>query len=355
MIREAPKAQGRIGLERNEAADKLANCGRGSAEEGHLEEKPDRRKARIVPTALLVEQLVDAEAVRKAAMSEPEACRWARSIMPNGDGTATVQTHYVRSNPFSRRNAEGVSLQFCSKELRERIAGRFYVELDIKSSHPTMLRTRLARLGKRIRLLDDWAEDMEACAERISQETAGMFGIQPQAAAIKDLILAAINGASVEKWVSSKWGLPHAPPTLASFARELATVRANAHNWFPEIWKQVEGKRSDWKQRSSTVFFAMASLEDEVLEAMREDLPRFGVQCDALTGDGLLARPTHESASPLPMVLRALEASVLDKTGVAVKLGGKTLCGEPANDWPVSRSAQARPDRGQIPPCWWAG
>ena len=163
------------------------------------------------------------------------------------------------------------------------------------------------------------------------------------------------RSASVEKWVSSKWGLPHAPPTLASFARELATVRANAHNWFPEIWKQVEGKRSDWKQRSSTVFFAMASLEDEVLEAMREDLPRFGVQCDALTGDGLLARPTHESASPLPMVLRALEASVLDKTGVAVKLGGKTLRGEPANDWPVSRSAQTRPDRGQIQPQWWAG
>ena len=28
----------------------------------------------------------------------------------------------------------------------------------------------------------------------------------------------------------------------------------------------------------------MTSLEDDVLEAMREDLPRFGVQCDALTG-----------------------------------------------------------------------
>ena len=158
LIREAQKAlqdlgesgtevrwgwpQGHIGLEWNDVADKPANRGRGSAEEGPPEKKSNRRKAR---TALIVEQLVDAEAVRKAAMSEPEACRWARSIMPNGDGTATVQTHYVRSNPFSRRNAEGVSLQFCSKELRERIAGRFYVELDIKSSHPTMLRTRLAR------------------------------------------------------------------------------------------------------------------------------------------------------------------------------------------------------------------
>ena len=151
-------------------------------------------------------------------------------MLPRGDGTATAQTHYVRSSRFGRRNAEGVSLQFCSKEFRKRIAGKFYVELDIKSSHPAMLRTRLARLGKRIRLLDDWAEDKEACAERISQETAGMFGIQPQAAAIKDLILAAINGASVEKWVSSKWGISIAPPILASFARELATVRANAHN-----------------------------------------------------------------------------------------------------------------------------
>ena len=155
--------------------------------------------------------------------------------------------------------------------------------------------------------------------------------------------------------MSSKWGISHAPPILASFARELATVRANAHDWFPEIWKQVEGKRSDWKQRSSTVFFAMASLEDEVLEAMREDLPRFGVQCNTLTGDGLLARPTHASACPLPTVRRALEASVLNKTGVAVKLRGRTPRGVPASDWPISRSAQTRPDRGQLQPHWWAG
>ena len=78
-------------MEWNDVADKPANRGRGSAEEGPPEEKPDRRKRR---TALIVEQLVDAEAVRKAAMSEPEACRWARSMIPNGDGTATVQTHY---------------------------------------------------------------------------------------------------------------------------------------------------------------------------------------------------------------------------------------------------------------------
>ena len=167
------------------------------------------------------------------------------------------------------------------------------------------------------------------------------------------MVLAAINGANVEKWVTSKWGIPHAPPTLARFSRDLATVRANAHLWFPEIWNHVDGKRSDWKRRSSTIFFAMTSLEDEVLEAMREELERFGVQCDALTGDGLLARPTHESASPLSTVLRALEATVLSKTGVAVKLGGKTLLGEPAEDWPHPLCAQ-RPDSGHPYSTMWA-
>ena len=157
----------------------------------------------------------------------------------------------------------------------------------------------------------------------------------------------------MEKWVTSKWGIPHAPPVLARFSRDLATLRANAHIWFPEIWNHVDGKRSDWKRRSSTFFFAMTSLEDDVLEAMREDLARFGVQSDALTGDGLLARPTHESASSPRTVLRTLEASVLSKTGVAVKLGGKTLLGESAADWPSPSCAQ-RPDSGHLHSPIWA-
>ena len=90
----------------------------------------------------------------------------------------------------------------------------------------------------------------------------------------------------------------------------------------------------------------MTSLEDEALEGIREDLPQFGVQCDAFTGDGLLARPTYESASSLTNALRALEANVLSKTGVAIKLGGKTLHGEPAETWTASLSAHTRPASG---------
>ena len=86
----------------------------------------------------------------------------------------------------------------------------------------------------------------------------------------------------------------------------------------------------------------MTSSEDEILEVMRESLPQLGAQCDALTGDGLLARPMHESASPLETVLRVLEVEVLNKIGIPVSLAGKTLRGDPAKDWPTSLSARAK-------------
>ena len=103
---------------------------------------------------------------------------------------------------------------------------------------------------------------------------------------VKELVLAMINGASAEKWVREKWGVQGAPPKLAKFARDMQTVRANVQRWFPEVWKCTEGAGSDWKRRNRAVHLLMTALEDDVLEAMREALPRFGVQCDALTGDG---------------------------------------------------------------------
>ena len=86
-----------------------------------------------------------------------------------------------------------------------------------------MLRTRLARLGKRIKLLDEWVDGKESCIKQISTETNLLYGVQVTDAMVKELILAAINGANVEKWVTSKWGIPHGPPVLARFSRDLAT------------------------------------------------------------------------------------------------------------------------------------
>ena len=252
---------------------------------------------------------------------------------------------YVRNAPFSRRNAEGVSLQFCSKKLRKMIAGGIYAEIDIRASHPTMLQTRLASVGKRIPMLDEWVRDKEATIAEIGAELRNKHGDFKTGEEIKDLVLAMINGASVEKWVREKWGLQGAPPLLARFARDMQTARANVQHWFPEAWSHAAGAGSDWQRRNRAVHFLMTSLEDEVLEAMRVALPQFGVQCDALTGDGLLARPTCEAATPLASVLRALEGEVLSRTGVAVKLAGKTLDGNAATERPTRfYSATCAPD-----------
>ena len=256
-------------------------------------------------------------------------------MQPRGDGTAVVRTVYVQNTQFSRRNAEGVSLQFCSKGLRQKIAGQIYVEIDVSASHPTMLQTRLASVGKRVPLLDEWVRDKDAAIAEINAELQRVHQMFQPSSEVKELVLAMINGASVEKWVREKWGIQGAPPKLAKFARDMQTVRANVHVWFREVWDSAQGAGSDWKRRNRAVHFLMTSLEDNVLEAMREALPRFGVQCDALTGDGLLARPTCEAATPMMDVLRALEAEVLSSTGVAVRIAGKTLDGNAATHWPT--------------------
>ena len=218
---------------------------------------------------------------------------------------------------------------------RQKIAGQIYVEIDVSASHPTMLQTRLASVGKRVPLLDEWVRDKDAVIAEINAELQRVHQMFQPSSEVKELVLAMINGASVEKWVREKWGIQGAPPKLAKFARDMQTVRANVHVWFREVWDSAQGAGSDWKRRNRAVHLLMTSLEDNVLEAMREALPRFGVQCDALTGDGLLARPTCEAATPMMDVLRALEAEVLSSTGVAVRIAGKTLDGNAATHWPT--------------------
>ena len=106
--------------------------------------------------------------------------------------------HQLRAQePVWRRNAEGISMQFCSRDLRERIAGQCYVGIDIRASHPTMLRARLTAVGKRVRLLDDWVLNKEACAECVAEKTANTRNFRPTTAQIKDLVNAGLNGASL--------------------------------------------------------------------------------------------------------------------------------------------------------------
>jgi len=343
----------------NEIADRLADEGRkevkgaeGGIEEGKSGPKQTRKRQKRTPV-LKLEQIVDAQKVREAAESgrrgsAAEARRWLAKLVPRGDGTAAVEVIYTRTNPSARRNAEGVSLQFCSRELRQWIAGGIYVEIDVKGSHPTMLRAQLRRVGVSIQLLDRWVTDRAGCIAEVIEDCRRSGGGNenlPADAEVKDLVLAMLNGASAAKWVREHWGLRSVPATIARFGRDMAQVRARAHILFPQIWEQMSSVKGDWSRRARTIYFAMTSLEDEVLEAMRRKLPELGAKCDALTGDGLLARPAGVEVTPLPQTLRVLEEEVLAETGVQVTLAGKTLDGGSAVQW--HRPEPSPWDRGQ--------
>ena len=100
------------------------------------------KRARPRHRALKLEQLVDAAAVREALQDRElavEAQKWARKMEPRGDGTAAVQSHYVRRTATSRRTPEGLSLKGASPKLQMRIAGRLYVAVEVTDVAVAML------------------------------------------------------------------------------------------------------------------------------------------------------------------------------------------------------------------------
>ena len=103
----------------------------------------------------------------------------------------------------------------------------------------------------------------------------------------------------------------------------------------------------DGRRRTEAVKAAIAALEVEVLDAMREALPRFGQQGDALVDAGPLVRTAQAGATPLAQVVPALEAEVLSTTGAVVKLRAMRLDGAAAHDWASTQVARESPGSGQ--------
>ena len=339
-------AKGHSKLEWNEIADREADKGRKQASpESAVTEKRARPRHR----ALKLEQLVDAAAVREALLDRElavEAQRWARKMEPRGDGTAAVQSHYVRYTATSRRKPEGLSLQGASPKLRTRIAGRLYVALEVTDAAAAMLQARLARVGKRVRMLDEWCQSSEQCAAKVSSEVVAAGGKAVTAEEARELIVQAIHGTGVDRWVRHRWHAQSTPPALAAFARDMRQVHSEVERWFPEEWAHGRKTGPDGKKRKEAVKAALVALEVDVLDAMREALPTFGLQGDALVDAGLLVRTAQTGTTPLKQVVPALEAAVLSTTGAVVRLRARKLDGAAAHDWANTQIAPERPDSG---------
>ena len=123
-------------------------------------------------------------------------------------------------------------------------------------------------------------------------------------------------------------------------------VHSEVERWFPEEWAHGRKTGPDGKKRKEAVKAALVALEVDVLDAMREALPTFGLQGDALVDAGLLVRTAQTGTTPLKQVVPALEAAVLSTTGAVVRLRARKLDGAAAHDWASAQIAPQRPDSG---------
>ena len=238
-------------------------------------------------------------------------------------------------------------MQGASPKLRTRIAGRFYVAVEVTDVAAAMLRARLARAGKRVRMLDEWCQDRERCAAKVSSEVVAAGGKAVTAEEARELIVAAIHGTGIDRWIRNRWHAQRTPPALAAFARDMRAVHSEVERWFPEEWAHGRKTGPDGKKRKEAVKAAITALEIEVLDAMREALPSFGLQGDALVDAGLLVRTAQAGATPLAQVVPALEAEVLSTTGAVVRLRTRKLDGATAHDWADAQIVRNSPVSGQ--------
>ena len=166
----------------------------------------------------------------------------------------------------------------------------------------------------------------------------GLRGETATRGEIKRVFLAVINGANAERVSREALG-GWRKGAVQEFAAEIGRIRKNATAWFPEIATEVRRNckdASEWRIRSSTVYFAMVVQEDIALTAIEEAAARCGLSGDAPTGDGLLVRLADDARERASVHKVLCEASKLTQAriGFPLQLGVKSLEGAALTAWP---------------------
>ena len=137
------------------------------------------------------------------------------------------------------------------------------------------------------------------------------------------------------KWSTTTVGRPLISESLRALGAEVKQFRKIAQRAFPEVSAAVERdgrQRSREQLKSSVVHAVMTGLEDRVLSAMEAAAAEQGWECAALLGDGMMVRPFHgEWPGEWRTTAEAWERSVLEKTGIRVRIAFKTLDGDKAD------------------------
>lgn len=333
----------------NDRADELANRGRamGTRESGGRSagrsaptKARGKGKSGVVESASY-EWVVEEERLSSVGLATAGKIKKG-TVGRDANGRRRVETLYVRRSRFGRRNATGASLQFMSKVERAALVGQSYAELDMKSAHPTVLWWAARKYGGEgmgLKRLGQLARCSEGLVAEVRKEFAGRTKLSTvEDTAIKRILLAAINGAGVERMARDKLGGWVVNGALDQFRREVAKVRAQVMTWRPDIAEEVRRRNPEepeWKLRVKTAYFLMTEGEDAVLRVMEEVAKDCGLQGDAPTGDGVLVREGAEGGTrSVAEVISRVQEQVERRTGIPMRIGVKNVSGDRVSSWP---------------------
>jgi len=201
----------------------------------------------------------------------------------------------------------GVGLQGFSRDLRAALAQRFYWDIDVANSLPTILVQYCDHNGWMCPALKRYVETREDVLEE-----AMAFLTIPRWEA-KQRIISIYTGGSAE-------GLP--PFVVRELAPEARQLMKNIWNANAETLKWL---KKEPNHMGSGVSYVYQTEERKVLLAMDSAFARRGRSLDVYIHDGGLVRKKEGEVDLPAKLLREVEADILTETGYVVRLVVKPM------------------------------
>jgi len=215
------------------------------------------------------------------------------------------------------------------KDLRNALAAQYYLDLDIKNSHPSIVRQIAKRYGWSCASLDAYVGNREAVLEAIRDD----YGLTSRNDA-KTLVLKVINSAAVPECRPGASGR-----CLHQLKQEVTAIANNIykHADFVEYAKLARKKKGAVTCLSDVVSDVEYDLLMEVVDYVHKQKREIG----SLIMDGCTVRKCHEAETELsPQFTKEVELQVLKKTGFDIELTCKPMESEYATELKAAAEAE---------------
>lgn len=228
---------------------------------------------------------------------------------------------YARNNTAGRRfPAKGsYSLQGISREVRHTIAEKYYVDIDVKNCHPTILVSLCRRNNWPCGWIVHYMENRDKCLNELCNLCVFSKDPEKNRDIAKSTVLAMINGGSRNKLVSflsrgkiSDWFYGIETEMKEVFAKYKLTEEGKIHYNRARKQKGRDGYNLD----GSMLNYKLCEEENKILSAMLAYCNLKGVSYGALCHDGFMPRKEDF----YPELLEELKQAILILTGYDLTL-----------------------------------